>query len=314
MGRKVIQQGPNTLGVSLPSTWIRSNSIRKGDEIEVDVSKHKLSLSCKGTSKLRKIQVNITEYDRSSFLKLLTSLYESGYDEIDLRFDRDEFLDYKINKKVKISDYITKYIDRLIGLEIISQGANNYLLKDISTENEREFENILRRIFFLIIEFHESVADSIKSDDYNELKKSFGKHENIHKFVSYCLRLLNKKYFENTIEKNNMFHIIISLNDIADYTRFCCEDIINIKGKLSSKTIDIISSVIVFFSMFYKVFYDFSVENLRQITKKRYQIKQEVARVKAKSHELILIIRFSSIVEITQSMLKSKLALGNLPK
>ena len=33
MQRKVIQQGPSTLMVSLPSKWVKENNIKKGEEL-----------------------------------------------------------------------------------------------------------------------------------------------------------------------------------------------------------------------------------------------------------------------------------------
>ena len=37
MQRKVIQQGPSTMMVSLPGTWIKENAVKKGDFIDLDL-------------------------------------------------------------------------------------------------------------------------------------------------------------------------------------------------------------------------------------------------------------------------------------
>jgi len=81
-------------------------------------------------------------------LKLLTVLYETGYDEINIKFDKDEFTDYKVNNPVKISESIKKYLERFIGLEVISQKSNNYLLKDVSAESVKEFDAISSNTVF----------------------------------------------------------------------------------------------------------------------------------------------------------------------
>jgi phosphate uptake regulator len=312
MKRKVSRMGPASLVVSLPSKWAKAHNINKGDEIEVDAEENRLVFNIKKEPEIKKIDVDVTELDRSSFLRLLIALYQIGYDEINIKFDKDECVDHKTNKKVKISDQIKRYLGRLFGLEIISQSPNNYLLKDISAGSEKEFENILRRIFFLIIEFQETITASFETKDYSELTKAFPRHDNIDKFINYCLRLLNKRRIQDPIEKNNLFHIITSLGDITDYIRYCCDDILKIEGKLNKTTIDIIKDIVAYFRKYYELFYKYETEKLSSITKLRFGIKAKIDRLKAAPRELILITRFGAILEIIQSLLIAKTALNNL--
>ena len=53
MQRKVIQQGPSTLMVSLPSKWVKENNIKKGEELTVDWTNNQLTI-CPGSSSIEK--------------------------------------------------------------------------------------------------------------------------------------------------------------------------------------------------------------------------------------------------------------------
>ncbi|MBN1157635.1 phosphate uptake regulator PhoU [Candidatus Woesearchaeota archaeon] len=310
MRRKIIKQGAGGLTLCIPKKWAERNNLKPGDEVEVSETEQTLTILPKPskTQESLTITLNATNYDRSSFLRLLLASYHSGYDEIRIEFENDEFLDYEKNKIVKISEHINKYVERLIGIEVVSQGEKYYLLKDITTESESGFNNVMRRIFFLSLEFMNALTDGLKSKNYSELSKASERHDNIDKFLNYCLRLLNKKQLREPVERNNLFHIIMSLDEIIDQVRFCCQDILKINSEPSQETIKIIISVTEYFRLFHNLFFDFNVETLKRISKLRYTIQKQIQ--KAKSDEKGMVDRVGLIVEIIHGLLIPVLAIN----
>jgi len=310
--RKLIKQGKSALTVTLPSKWVEKLSLKAGDEVEVEEKKEDILISKKGEKKeeIKRIEIDVTNYDRSSFLKILTSLYEMGYDEINIIFDKDKFIDYKIDKTVRISHYTKEYIERLIGLEIVSHDRNQYLLKDVAIESEKEFDNMLRRIFLLLLEFQEMIVKSLENNDLSFIGDSFERHENIHKFASFCLRALNRKSFDNTIIKSNLFYLVSLLDRLSDITRYCCDDAKKI-DKVDKKTIDVVKLLNELFRDSYDLYYsnndEKTKEKTKKITRNRFEIKKKIDSLRKISHgELVLITRYSSLMEFIQGLIKIK--------
>ena len=85
---------------------------------------------------------------------LIRCLYRKGYDEIRVKFNKPTTKHHKIGKDVTVVSSIHKEVGRLNGLEVIQQKENFCLIKDISEGNIKEFDNVLRRIFLLLVDMH----------------------------------------------------------------------------------------------------------------------------------------------------------------
>ena len=74
---------------------------------------------------------------------------------------------------------------------MIEQKNDYCIIKDISGTSFKDFDNILRKIFLLIIDALNDMVLGIKNYDNVLLDEIEDKHDTITKFVSHCLRLLN---------------------------------------------------------------------------------------------------------------------------
>lgn len=82
-----------------------------------------------------------------------------------------------------------------MGIEIIENGKDYCIIREMGEVSPKEFENSLRRIFLIILELFDR---TIKAIENNEIKDSSLCKEihaidlSIDKFVDYCARILNK--------------------------------------------------------------------------------------------------------------------------
>ncbi len=189
--RKLIQHGKSSLTLALPIKWLKQRGLGKGDTLYVGVEGSKLIVSTKEPMKIEKISVDVTKLDRTSTLLYIQSLYRFGYNEIEIIFNSPTTIHYRKNKQVSFSSVIHLIVNRLVGAEIIEESKTRILIKSITKETGEDFKVILRRAFLLLKEASASLLEGIKNNDMNLISTIEDKHDNINKFVTYSLRLLN---------------------------------------------------------------------------------------------------------------------------
>ncbi len=312
MKRKLIPQGKGGLTIYLPQTWVKENNLKGGNEIEITEDKRKLIVTLDPQlSKDKKIEVDITGLDRSSFLKIFTTLYENGYDEIKFKFKNENTPDFKSHHQIKLSEYIPYYITRFEGMIIIHQTKDSYVAKDISVSSDKEFDNLLRRIFFLIMEFNETIIKSLEQNDLSNLSKGQERHDNITRLVSYCIRVLNKRNTEENI-KPHLFHILSLLDLITDYHKYLCQDLISIK-KPSKELVSLIKEISKGMRGVYDYYYTPTTEKLIELSKQKYVLREKIHKAILPKEEFSLLVRYSSTNEIFSSLVSSIIAVNNYP-
>ena len=81
MQRKVIQQGPSTMMVSLPSTWIKENAVKKGDFIDLDLRGDEITLSITTDKGKKSCKINFSRKE-DYFDRIIVKKYREGFDEV----------------------------------------------------------------------------------------------------------------------------------------------------------------------------------------------------------------------------------------
>lgn len=311
MKRKLIRQGRSGMTVYLPKKWVDARHLVAGDEVELSEEAGRLVLETeKRAGKIKQIERDITGLDKDSILQTFTALYESGFDEIKFVYKKNDSKDFATGKKLLVSERITSLVQRFHGMEIVSQGDDYYLVKDISSQSDREFDVILRRIFFLLSEFDTYINDGLKEDRkrYDQGKE---RYEGIIRFVGFCLRLLNKRQVPDA-EKYNLYEVINSLNHIALYYRFMADDL---EGKKTSdKTKDLIRRMGIVVRRFHDFYYDTNNERLVELNKMILGIENELDKMDVKDKEFAMIYRFSTVQDYVLANMKCVLALKALSK
>jgi len=179
MKRKLVKHGEATMMVSMPSKWIRKNSLLKGDEVNIEETENKLLISLETQKHKKETEINISSLTESSIRTILTNLYRLGYDKITVQFPKE-------NTVHQIENIIR---NNLIGFEIIKKGKLTCVIENITEPSEDQFNNIFSKIFLNIEELFE-----IAEDVLNGKKKEFEHTEKqIKSFDNFCRRVLANK-------------------------------------------------------------------------------------------------------------------------
>lgn len=274
MRRKVIKHGPSTLIISIPSNWAKTNNIAKGSELDVVEDGKRLVVNADSADgqKLLEANVDITGLDRTSIMYAIRSLYRLGYDTANVRFDNSTTDYFKTGEKLNVISIIHTEVNRLIGFEIIEEKEKSCIIKDMETVSMRDFDNVLRRIFLLLLDTSNDFAEGTKTLNKSLLETIEEKHDTITKFASYCMRLLNKRGHYIPMKTAYYYHIIASLDKVADILKYAARDAIVYNKHLSKNVSEVIDKTTKHLRLYYELFYKYDKPKIVELSKSRYAI------------------------------------------
>ncbi|HLG23498.1 MAG TPA: AbrB/MazE/SpoVT family DNA-binding domain-containing protein [Candidatus Nanoarchaeia archaeon] len=278
MKRRVIQIANSTQLVSLPRKWTLKYGVTKGEEIDVLEDGNKLIIS---TDKVQEFENKVLEAEKwKEYLpRVIYSLYKKGVDEIRANFRNPETL--KVIQK--------SLGKQTVGFEIIDQGNNYCIIKNVSGDLE-DFDSVLRRTFLILIQMSKEIFESIKNLDYNHLNSVAFLEESNNRFTTTCRRLLNKKGYKNYKHTGPMYYMIEELENTADQYKYICNYIANMNPKTnppSKDTLDLMAIVNESLQLFYETFYKFDESKIVRISQNRSMVVSKSITLFGKKGSLI---------------------------
>ncbi len=309
--RKVIQIANSTQLISLPRKWTQKYGIKKGDEIEVEEQGNKIIVSNQKEIEHGSIEIDVTGLDRTTILYYIQSLYRFGYDEIKIVFNEPTTIHFKLDKKESIITIIHREVNRLIGYEIIQQKDNFCLIKDISVSSIQEFDTVFRRIFLLLNDASTDLLKGAKEMNLQLIETLEEKHDSITKFISYCSRLLNKYGYPDYRKTVVLYHILASLDKLIDALKNAARDLLKIKHRLDSKTIQLIQLIDSSIKLYSEFFFKFELKKATEIHKNRNDMLNFLFQYKNKlpADELVLLSKMEHIFELLTDMKVSRMSI-----
>lgn len=288
MKRKVVKLGPATLVVSLPNKWVKKFDIQAGNEVDVEENNRDLFIR---TKKGFKVDRETLDFNKIDWLlkRILASRYFKGCDEIEVKFN-------SLDK----SRIVQKRVDEMIGMEIIEQNRDKLVIKDIQGESRDNFDNILRRVFFLLNSLSDESLKAISNKE-TDLEYLEDVEKNLNKFTDYCFRLLNKKGYSDHKQTSVLYCILYLLEQLGDEYKNLVGYIKENKLKLGDDLVNVYSDVNVYHKNLHKLFLKFSLEGSVSLAKERDSIVRDIDKLLKNNKsvkEVIVLKNFENIVHI----------------
>jgi len=293
MKRKVVLHGPSTLTISLPASWVKKFNIKKGDELNLEEHEKDLRINFEKESEIGKKQINIGNLTKLG-KRYMTASYRQGYDELHLSYFNSKF-------REDIQNIVGREI---IGFEIVKQNNNFCIIKDLTGHSKDEFNSALRRIWLLTIGLSEESLRAIKENEYMAIKNIKLMDHSINKFTNYCLRLLTKKGHSDFRKTPLYYHLVKSLEEIADQYKDLCVSYLSNKEKVDNISISSFNKINKHLEEFYSLFYKYDEKKMDDLLKDTKLTHAKISDSKKKmGHYLSSICRdirdlLSVVVEI----------------
>ena len=242
MKRKLVKQGVSALTITLPSDWVKKNSLQAGDEIDLIELENALNVSTKSKKLAKEIVVDISGLVPRLADRFMARAYQKGYDKIILKFDDPESM---LAVKNKVSE--------LMGFEILKVDKNKIEVEVISKQLDLDFDVMLRRAFLLLLDMAKICHDAWKDNDKKSLENVYHQDFDVNRFLYFCLRELNKSGKIINFGSSILYYLIESLEDLGDELKDLGKLLAKIK--LDKEILEILDKMNDMFRCSYEYFY-----------------------------------------------------------
>jgi len=217
MVRKVIQSGPATLSISLPSKWIKKFNIKKGQELGVEEQGNSLNISAQSLDSSDNALVNVSELNPIS-TKIIGIAYKSGYKQIKAVYTLGKKVIHR-GRKIAEIDMIKNTFDHLIGMqlwEIGKSGNTNYAIaKESAKIIPKEFDSVLNKLFFHLMHQTDLILESLasKKDLFSESALT---ERLINQTQDLCIKILYLNGHDIYKKTLPCYNLVMKLESIGD--------------------------------------------------------------------------------------------------
>jgi len=286
----------------------------KGDELEVEEQGNRILVGTEKSMTLEGVEIDVTDLDRSSIMYYIRSIYRMGYDEIKVNFKNPTTIHHRLNEKKSVISVIHTEINRLVGVEIVQEKENFCIIKDLSQSSITEFDNVLRRIFLLITDTTKDLVEGMKNRNLLLVKTLEEKHDTITKFVSYCLRLLNKRGYPQPRKTSYLYHIIASLDRLVDVLKYSARCFLESNLRLSNEGINVLMDIKKSILLYSEFFYKFDLSKVAELYKNREGVLNNIKKLSGKNKnlsekEILLLSDMEHNLEILVDLTEARMGL-----
>jgi phosphate uptake regulator len=204
-----LQQIGSSILISLPSQWVKSNNLKKGSIVPVDVNRdNSISIFPSDDAADDKIKEVAIPYSPASMDTLVNQVYGAyllGYDMI------------RIKASTQISfedaDRIKRAMRKLVGLEIVDEDGSNISAQFLLDANTLDAEKILRRMSSIVAGMYRDVQEAIRTKENSIRRAISGRDDEVDRQYFLLVRLIRSAMMDQKLAgKLNLSNI-----DILDY-------------------------------------------------------------------------------------------------
>ncbi len=294
MKRKVIKLADTTYVVSIPLKWARSKNLEKGDEVEVELSDNQMSIIVGQNKEKNEVSVDVDNLVNVTD-RYITALYRKAFDEIEITYSSP-----------KIFSAIQSCLStQTIGLEIVKQSDKRCVIADLTGNKSEEFDKVLRRMWFLVLDIANDTKKSLEKKDGESLKNMFYRDRDINKLSNYCVRAVlagSMSRYQSIV----YFRFIRNFEEICDEYKDMALYFSENKPELSEFFLKDLSKANSFLEKFHDFFYDYSDEKFEELiveTREFYKVIEQ--RMTKQNINPVMYHRIYSAVERIRDLLST---------
>jgi hypothetical protein len=273
MKRKINLVGQNTLTVSLPSKWVSSHNIKKGDEINLDEDGQQLILSIgEKQGREKEIDIKVDSGNWRYIRLILGSIYKKGYTTIRVSFDKED-----------VFKQIEKSVNFLMGFEIFEHKPGFCLIKCMAIPVEEEYKNTISKIVNTTKTMRVIVKEDYLKGKYERFEEVDNYRNSGWKFRDYAMRIAMNGESANPIS-HSLVTIVWSIEKINRNYKRLYQLMMESKSKKSDEIVKFMDE--------FDSYYEFLVQHLHKAELKDVEhLNSEHDRLTAKGFTLLSLIK-----------------------
>ena len=194
--------------ISLPSDWVRTNRLNKGNTVFIETNEdNSISLfpSEASDSQIKDVTILYSESSVDSLINQIYGAYLLGYSDIRIKGKRQILFEHR--------EHIKLTMRKLVGLEIVDEDNSNIAIQFLLDANTLDAEKILRRMNSIVGGMYRDALDGLrlKSEDIKNL--IFSRDDEVDRQYFLLVRLIRSAMVDQKLaRKLNLSNI-----DILDY-------------------------------------------------------------------------------------------------
>ncbi|WEU40977.1 MAG: AbrB/MazE/SpoVT family DNA-binding domain-containing protein [Candidatus Odinarchaeum yellowstonii] len=177
--RKIQKTGGSTYLISLPKDWITRLGLKQGDHLAL-IEKKDGTITLDPRYDEKEVHREAVITPNSNIAIDITAKYLSGYDIIKIKSPN------RISSELR--DTIIKTKERLIGVEIVEESANEIILNCLISPDIVPIDKTLRRIHLLTLRMHEEAIKSFIEKDFELAKNVIERDDEVDKLYFLFVR------------------------------------------------------------------------------------------------------------------------------
>lgn len=204
-----LQQIGSSILISLPSEWIKTNKLRKGSTLPIDINRdNTISIFPSeedASDKVKEVAISYSPASMDTLVNQVYGAYLLGYDLIRI----------KGGTQISFDDAgrIKKAMRKLVGLEIVDEDGLTIVAQFLLDANTLDAEKILRRMSSIVAGMYRDVLEGIRSNDSIIRKVIAGRDDEVDRQYFLLVRLIRSAMMDQKLAaKLNLSNI-----DILDY-------------------------------------------------------------------------------------------------
>lgn len=203
-----LQKIGSSILISLPSQWIKSNNLKKGNILPVDINRdNSISIfpSEDTADETKEVTIPYSAAAMDSLVNQVYGAYLLGYDVIRIKASSQiSFED---------ADRIKKAMRKLVGLEIVDEDGFHISAQFLLDANTLDAEKILRRMSAIVAGMYRDLLEAIRSKENSIRRVISGRDDEVDRQYFLLVRLIRSAMMDQKLAgKLNLSNI-----DILDY-------------------------------------------------------------------------------------------------
>ena len=280
MKRKIVKQGKSALTITLPFKWAQKFNLSDKDEIEVEERGKELVISPEKGVSLEKKEIKIEPGTKRFIKSIISNAYKKGYEELKIYFD-----DLSLMKPIRLST------EELLGYEIVEQGNNHCVIKNVAAGLETELDTMLRRVFLQLLSVSDTAYESVKKGEFKNLHDLLELDASINKLTDFCKRILIKKGYKDYNSTMFIYLIVWHLEKTANEYKYICEYVSENKVRATKETLNLFEDINKMLRIFYECYYKPDLKRMSELANMREEnFKKGKELLKTKPHKEVMIV------------------------